>query len=82
MANGEVTAAPARLTTSASFKYRKKNGGHSRVNSEVEDVVHLLHGSDPVRVELTRLENEVRGFHLSSPFFVVDLIFLLSAFSS
>ncbi|CAO2831600.1 unnamed protein product [Amaranthus hypochondriacus] len=60
MANGEVTAAPARLTTSASFKYRKKNGGHSRVNSEVEDVVHLLHGSDPVRVELTRLENEVR----------------------
>lgn len=60
MANGEVTAAPARLTTSASFKYRKKNSGHSRVNSEVEDVVHLLHGSDPVRVELTRLENEVR----------------------
>uniref|UniRef100_A0A803MJ69 Uncharacterized protein n=1 Tax=Chenopodium quinoa TaxID=63459 RepID=A0A803MJ69_CHEQI len=60
MANGEATAAPAKLTTSASFKYRKKSGGHSRVNSGVEDVVHLLHGSDPVRVELTRLENEVR----------------------
>ncbi|XP_010673027.2 microtubule-associated protein 70-1 [Beta vulgaris subsp. vulgaris] len=60
MANGEVTAAPARLTSSASFKYRKKSGGHSRVNSEVEDVVHFLHGSDPVRIELTRLENEVR----------------------
>ncbi|KAL2895858.1 Microtubule-associated protein 70-2 [Bienertia sinuspersici] len=60
MANGEVTAAPGRLTSSASFKYRKKGGGHSRVNSEVEDGVHLLHGSDPLRVELTRLENEVR----------------------
>ncbi|KAJ3672886.1 hypothetical protein LUZ60_006260 [Juncus effusus] len=27
---------------------------------EVEEFMNLLHGSDPVRVELTRLENEVR----------------------
>ncbi|KAF3320543.1 microtubule-associated protein 70-1-like protein [Carex littledalei] len=27
---------------------------------EVEEFINLLHGSDPVRVELTRLENEVR----------------------
>ncbi|KAJ8449778.1 hypothetical protein Cgig2_001434 [Carnegiea gigantea] len=56
--NGDV--APARLTSSASFKYRKKNGGHSRVGSEVEDFIQVLHGSDPVRVELARLENEIR----------------------
>lgn len=59
-ANGEVTPVPARLTSSASYKHRRKNTGHSRVGSEVEDFVHMLHGSDPVRVELTRLENEVR----------------------
>ncbi|KAL9240014.1 hypothetical protein vseg_014278 [Gypsophila vaccaria] len=62
--NGEVTPAPApapsRLTSSASQKSRRKTSGHSRVNSDVEDFMHLLHGSDPVRVELTRLENEVR----------------------
>ncbi|KAF8763096.1 hypothetical protein HU200_008949 [Digitaria exilis] len=27
---------------------------------EVEDLINLLHGSDPVRVELTRLENELQ----------------------
>ena len=32
-----------------------------RPSLEVDDLVNLLHGSDPVRVELTRLENEVRG---------------------
>jgi len=63
--NGEVTPASARLTSSSSFKHRKKQPGHSRVGSEVEDFIHMLHGSDPVRVELTRLENEVRGFLIS-----------------
>jgi hypothetical protein len=27
---------------------------------EVEDFINLLHGSDPIRVELTRLENELQ----------------------
>jgi hypothetical protein len=27
---------------------------------EVENFINLLHGSDPVRVELTRLENELQ----------------------
>jgi hypothetical protein len=26
---------------------------------EMEDLISLLHGSDPVRVELTRLENDL-----------------------
>ncbi|XP_074306761.1 microtubule-associated protein 70-1-like [Silene latifolia] len=60
--NGDHTPAPTRLTSSSSLKGRRKNSmsGHSRVNSEIEDFTHMLHGSDPVRVELTRLENEVR----------------------
>ncbi|KAL0404812.1 UNVERIFIED_CONTAM: Microtubule-associated protein 70-2 [Sesamum radiatum] len=57
--NGE--AEPQRLTSSASFKAKKKpTPAISRAGSEVDDFITLLHGSDPVRVELTRLENEVR----------------------
>ncbi|PIN10206.1 hypothetical protein CDL12_17213 [Handroanthus impetiginosus] len=59
--NGE--AEPQKLTSSASFKAKKKPAtvaAISRAGSEVDDIVTLLHGSDPVRVELTRLENEVR----------------------
>ncbi|EYU18625.1 hypothetical protein MIMGU_mgv1a017496mg [Erythranthe guttata] len=57
--NGE--AEPQKLTSSASFKARKKPAAAvSRNGSDVDDFMTLLHGSDPVRVELTRLENEVR----------------------
>ncbi|GKE05894.1 microtubule-associated protein 70-1-like protein, partial [Tanacetum coccineum] len=31
-----------------------------RPSLDNEDLIHLLHGSDPVKVELNRLENEVR----------------------
>ncbi|EFJ18059.1 hypothetical protein SELMODRAFT_113465 [Selaginella moellendorffii] len=31
-----------------------------RPSLETEDIIHLLHGSDPIKVELNRLENEVR----------------------
>ncbi|KAK0596792.1 hypothetical protein LWI29_019147 [Acer saccharum] len=51
------------LTSSASFKSRKPKGNSpatSRAASDVDDIMTLLHGSDPVRVELNRLENEVR----------------------
>ena len=33
---------------------------------EMEDLISLLHGSDPVRVELTRLENDLHCKHLPS----------------
>ncbi|KAL8493774.1 hypothetical protein ACS0TY_024804 [Phlomoides rotata] len=57
--NGELE--PQRLTPSASFKAKKKPAAAiSRTGSEMDDFITLLHGSDPVRVELTRLENEVR----------------------
>ncbi|EEF40219.1 conserved hypothetical protein [Ricinus communis] len=69
----EPTAKPA-LTSSASFKTRSKpklnaNAGGPPAaataiprggGSEMDDIVTFLHGSDPVRVELNRLENEVR----------------------
>jgi hypothetical protein len=32
----------------------------------MEDLINLLHGSDPVRVELTRLENELQCMPTSS----------------
>lgn len=47
-----------------SLKPKKKPNGFApslcRAASEVDDFISLLHGSDPVRVELSRLENEVR----------------------
>ncbi|KAK3005771.1 hypothetical protein RJ639_016070 [Escallonia herrerae] len=43
----------------SSVKPRRKPA-MSRAGSEVDDFIGLLHGSDPVRVELSRLENEVR----------------------
>lgn len=64
--NGEFE--PVKLNSSASFKARSKKVGAgvtSRAGSEVDDFITLLHGSDPVRVELNRLDNEVRGFSLS-----------------
>ncbi|CAL9025101.1 unnamed protein product [Prunus brigantina] len=54
---------PAGLTASASFRARRKtisSAGISRAGSEVDDIITLMHGSDPVRVELNRLENDLR----------------------
>ncbi|XP_008775595.2 microtubule-associated protein 70-1-like [Phoenix dactylifera] len=59
-------AAPVILTASASFKGEGKAGPALRrrpsikPSLEVEEFINMLHGSDPVRVELSRLENEVR----------------------
>uniref|UniRef100_A0A1D1YU95 Microtubule-associated protein 70-2 n=1 Tax=Anthurium amnicola TaxID=1678845 RepID=A0A1D1YU95_9ARAE len=56
----------AQLTVSGSFRGESgKAGGLRRRGSirpsvEVDEFMNLLHGSDPVKVELSRLENEVR----------------------
>ncbi|PSS01739.1 Microtubule-associated protein like [Actinidia chinensis var. chinensis] len=61
MANNHINSnGEAALTLSASFKWRKKAGPISRTGSDADEIINLLHGSDPVRVELNRLENEVR----------------------
>lgn len=60
-------ATPAVVMASASFKGEGKAApalrrrASMKPNVEVEEFINLLHGSDPVRVELNRLENEVRG---------------------
>ncbi|KAF9597851.1 hypothetical protein IFM89_021936 [Coptis chinensis] len=49
------------LSTSASLKLKKKNNSLvGRAGSDIDDFINLLHGSDPVKVELNRLENEVK----------------------
>ncbi|CAI9782856.1 unnamed protein product [Fraxinus pennsylvanica] len=58
---GGDTEQQQRQTLSAPLKAKKKSSAALyQAGSEVDDIVTLLHGSDPVRVELTRLENEVR----------------------
>ena len=32
-----------------------------RASLDADELMALMHGSDPVRVELTRLDNELRG---------------------
>ncbi|KAK1423195.1 hypothetical protein QVD17_18490 [Tagetes erecta] len=55
------------LTVSGSFKEGGKSSGVNnrrrssrRPSLDTDDFINLLHGSDPVKVELNRLENEVR----------------------
>ncbi|XVE90722.1 hypothetical protein DITRI_Ditri20bG0100100 [Diplodiscus trichospermus] len=63
MSKGDVDREPLKpavLSTSASFKARKAKPNATQPRPDVDDIVTLLHGSDPVRVELNRLENEVR----------------------
>ncbi|KAL5812024.1 hypothetical protein ACOSQ3_026974 [Xanthoceras sorbifolium] len=63
MTSGDDADRPPTLTSSASFKSRKPKPNAppvSRPASDVDDIITLLHGSDPVRLELNRLENELR----------------------
>ncbi|XP_043695372.1 microtubule-associated protein 70-2-like [Telopea speciosissima] len=53
----------APLTISGSFKEGKTSARRRtsvRPSLDADDFINLLHGSDPVKVELNRLENEVR----------------------
>ncbi|KAK4423383.1 Microtubule-associated protein 70-1 [Sesamum alatum] len=62
--SGNVPAATP-LTVSASFKEGGKGSSSRRRASvrpslDADEFINLLHGSDPVKLELNRLENEVR----------------------
>ncbi|XP_073007211.1 microtubule-associated protein 70-2-like [Typha latifolia] len=50
----------AALSASASFKGASRRRGSIRPSLDADEFINLLHGSDPVKVELNRLENEVR----------------------
>lgn len=54
------------LSVSASYKEGGGKGSSRRRASvrpslDADEFINLLHGSDPVKLELNRLENEVRG---------------------
>ena len=54
----------APLEVSGSFKERKSSSrrkGPVRSSLDTDEFLNLLHGLDPVKVKLNRLENEVRG---------------------
>ncbi|KAL6187542.1 hypothetical protein ACLB2K_038940 [Fragaria x ananassa] len=54
---------PPPLTVSGSFKEGKSSSRRRairRPSMDGDEFINLLHGSDPVKVELNRLENEVR----------------------
>ncbi|XP_073132123.1 microtubule-associated protein 70-1-like [Henckelia pumila] len=58
-----MAAGSIRMTSSGLFKGKKTKSARGHVyrgGSEVDGIVNLLHGSDPVRIELARLGNEVR----------------------
>ena len=64
------------LTVSQSFKEGKgssRRRASVRPSLDADEFINLLHGSDPVKVELNRLENEVRGANAArSGFFSGD----------
>ncbi|KAI7739313.1 hypothetical protein M8C21_029380, partial [Ambrosia artemisiifolia] len=47
------------LRRSPSYRYGRKKS-ISRTATEIDDIINHLHGSDPVRFELNRLENQLR----------------------
>ncbi|XP_058108330.1 microtubule-associated protein 70-2-like [Magnolia sinica] len=55
--NGRTDATP--MTVSGSFKGSRRRTS-VRPSLDADEFINLLHGSDPVKVELNRLENEVR----------------------
>ena len=61
---------PPSLTVSNSFREGKSSSRRRaairRPNMDGDEFINLLHGSDPVKVELNRLENEVRGVKCGS----------------
>ncbi|KAE9605285.1 putative microtubule-associated protein [Lupinus albus] len=61
----ELVVSPASLTVSGSFKecrgsLTRRRGSMRPPSMDADEFMNLLHGSDPVKVELNRLENEVR----------------------
>jgi hypothetical protein len=57
--NGGVPVSGS-FSRAADSKPRRRSIGRSSF-PESDDIITQLHGSDPVKVELNRLENEVRG---------------------
>ncbi|KAL0007273.1 hypothetical protein SO802_008775 [Lithocarpus litseifolius] len=68
----------APLTVWGLFKEGKSSSRRTSVRPslDADEFINLLHGSDPVKVELNRLKNEVRGAKCGSIRCVSSLILL------
>lgn len=82
--NGDVYTSLSSSPASGNMKpplvsSRRKGGIFWRkgMSMEEEDFGSLLHGSDPLMVELNRLENEVRGVFF---FFLLCVFFFIRDF--
>ena len=58
-----VTSEAIAVTVLGSFREGRSSRRRAplRPSLDADEFMNLLHGSDPVKVELNRLENEVRG---------------------
>lgn len=65
---GNVAAGPPPSASGKSSGPRRKVA--IRKSLDADDFINLLHGSDPVKVELNRLENEVRGRNVARSEFI------------
>lgn len=79
-------ATPVPLSVSGSFREgrgsSRRRGSARQPSMEADEFMNLLHGSDPVKVELNRLENEVRGVEMEMKMLldlkVLDLDFFVN----
>lgn len=53
----------AEMKTGAMMTTTTKNKCLKQSSLDEDDFINLLHGSDPVKIELNRLENDVRGMN-------------------
>jgi hypothetical protein len=51
----------SKAAVAADLKPKRRSSMGRSSFPENDDILNLLHGSDPVKVELNRLENELRG---------------------
>lgn len=59
---GNARSETTPLAATASFRgSSSRRRAPVRPSLDADEFMNLLHGSDPVKVELNRLENEVRG---------------------
>ncbi|KAI8019221.1 Microtubule-associated protein 70-1 [Camellia lanceoleosa] len=49
------------LTVSRSFKSSRRQAPQRPPSLDANEFLNLLHGSNPMKMELNRLENEIRG---------------------
>ncbi|KAL7184302.1 hypothetical protein ACSBR2_026454 [Camellia fascicularis] len=58
---GNAATAATPLTVSRSFKSSRRRALQRPPSLDADEFLNLLHGLDPVKVELNRLKNEIRG---------------------